>query len=194
MLEDEDVAAMVGVHVQPAVERGVVSTGAGPVNAAFDTFQITVTGRGGHGAYPHLAVDPITTLATIIAALPEAEARVVNPIHPSVVSVGTIRGGTADNVISETATCTGTMRTFHEADRSALQGAMTRLAEGSPWPAGPRQVGHVPSGRPGAGQQRSRSSSGPTPPSPPWGSLSHQNRSAPAARTTSPSTAIRSLP
>ena len=130
LLEDENIAAMVGVHVQPAVERGVVSTGAGPVNAAFDTFQITVTGRGGHGAYPHLAVDPITTLATIIAALPETQARVINPIHSSVVSVGTIRGGTADNVIADTATCTGTMRTFHEADRAALQGAMTRLAEG----------------------------------------------------------------
>ncbi len=130
MLDDEDVQAMVGVHVQPAVERGVVSTGEGPVNAAFDTFEITITGRGGHGAYPHTAVDPITVLATIIAALPEAEARVVNPIHPSVVSVGTIRGGTADNIIAESAHCTGTMRTFHEADRAALQGAITRLAEG----------------------------------------------------------------
>lgn len=130
MLEDEDVLAMVGVHVQPSVERGIVSTGVGPVNAAFDTFEIVIHGRGGHGAYPHTTIDPITVLAAIVAALPEAAARVINPINPSVVSVGTIRGGTADNIIAESASATGTLRTFHEADRGVLQGAITRLAEG----------------------------------------------------------------
>ena len=131
VLEDVDVQAMVGVHVQPQVEKGVVSTGAGAVNAAFDSFEITVRGRGGHGAYPHTALDPITVLSSIVTGLGELPMRVVNPIHPSVVSVGTFQAGTAANVIAETATCTGSIRTFHEADRVALHEAIARLAEGT---------------------------------------------------------------
>ncbi|WP_232549397.1 M20 metallopeptidase family protein [Propioniciclava soli] len=130
-LEDADVAAMVGVHVQPQVERGVVSTGSGAVNAAFDSFEITVRGRGGHGAYPHTALDPITVLSAIVTGLGELPMRVINPIHPSVVSVGTFHAGTAANVIAETAACTGSIRTFHEKDRAALHEAIARLAEGT---------------------------------------------------------------
>lgn len=130
VLEDAEVAAMVGVHVQPAVEPGVVSTGAGAVNAAFDAFDITVTGRGGHGAYPHLTVDPIGILATIISGLTDLPGRTINPVNPSVVSVGTVRGGTAPNVIADAAHCSGTVRTFHERDQAILHEAITRLAEG----------------------------------------------------------------
>ncbi|MDO5534076.1 MAG: M20 family metallopeptidase [Propionibacteriaceae bacterium] len=131
MLDDAEVGAMVAVHVQPQVERGVVSTGAGPVNAAFDSFEITVTGTGGHGAYPHLAVNPITTLASIVAGLNDVVAREVDPIHPAVVSVGTIHAGTASNVIPDSARASGSIRTFHEADRTALHEAIRRLAEGT---------------------------------------------------------------
>ncbi len=131
VLEDTDVQAMVGVHVQPQVPRGVVSTGTGAVNAAFDSFEITVRGRGGHGAYPHTALDPITVLSAIVMGLGELPMRVVNPIHPSVVSVGTFQAGTAANVIAETATCTGSIRSFHEDDRAALHEAIARLAEGT---------------------------------------------------------------
>ncbi|MDN5571066.1 MAG: amidohydrolase [Propionibacteriaceae bacterium] len=131
VLEDADVRAMVGVHVQPAVERGMVSTGAGAVNAAFDGYEITVTGRGGHGAYPHAAIDPITVLAAIVMGLAGITQRTVDPINPAVVSVGSIRGGTAPNIIAETATCSGTIRTFQESDRVAVHDAITRLAEGT---------------------------------------------------------------
>lgn len=131
VLDDAEVRAMVAVHVQPAVEPGVLSTGSGAVNAAFDAFDVTVQGRGGHGAYPHATVDPIGVLAAIIAGLGEIPARIINPIHPSVVSVGTIRGGTAPNVIADTAWCAGTIRTFHESDRTELHEAIVRLAEGT---------------------------------------------------------------
>lgn len=131
ILEDADVQAMVGVHVQPQVAKGVVSTGTGAVNAAFDSFEITVRGRGGHGAYPHTALDPITVLSAIVMGLGELPMRVVNPIHPSVVSVGTFQAGTAANVIAETASCSGSIRTFHEEDRAALHEAIARLAEGT---------------------------------------------------------------
>ncbi|MFV0406450.1 MAG: M20 family metallopeptidase [Propioniciclava sp.] len=130
MLEEADVQAMVAVHVQPQVERGVISTGAGAVNAAFDAFEITLTGRGGHGAYPHAALDPLTVLATIVTNLNDVSARTIDPTHPAVISVGSFHAGTAANVISETATCRGTIRTFNETDRAALHEAIARLAEG----------------------------------------------------------------
>lgn len=130
LLDDEHVRAMIGVHVQPQVERGVVSTGSGPVNAAFDAYEISVRGRGGHSAYPHAARDAITTLASIIAGLQQVRTATLDPTHPSALSVGTIRGGTAPNVVADTAYCTGTVRTFHADDRAALHQAITRFAEG----------------------------------------------------------------
>lgn len=131
LLDDEKITSMVAVHLQPQVERGIVSTGAGAVNAAFDSFDITVTGRPGHGAYPHMTLDPITVLATIVGGLGELPARAIDPRNPTVVTVGTIAGGTASNVIAETATCSGSIRTFSEADRAHLHESIARLAEGT---------------------------------------------------------------
>lgn len=129
LIEDEQIEAMIGVHVQPAVERGVVSTGTGAVNAGYDSFEIVVKGRPGHGAYPHIAIDPITTLADIVGALSGLPTRVIDPIRPTVISVGQISGGTAPNVIADEASCRGTIRTFTEADRDLLHEAITRTAE-----------------------------------------------------------------
>ncbi len=130
VLEDVGVRAMIAVHVQPQVPRGVVSTGAGPVNAAFDSFEIVVTGHTGHGAYPHKAVDPIGVLAAIVGGLGSLTAATVDPIQPAVLSVGSFHAGTAPNIIAETATLTGTVRTFHASDRAAMFDAIARLAEG----------------------------------------------------------------
>lgn len=66
-------------HVQPRVRAGVLSTGVGGVNASFDEFTITVKGEPGHGAYPHLALDPISILATIVLGLSEIGARAIDP-------------------------------------------------------------------------------------------------------------------
>ena len=130
VLDRYGVAAMVGAHVQPRVETGRVSTGAGAVNAAFDAFEIEVRGVRGHGGYPHLALDPIGILASIITGLNELGARAIDPTHPSVISVGQIEGGTAPNVIASSATCRGTIRTTSTADRDILITAITRMAEG----------------------------------------------------------------
>ncbi|HJE50596.1 MAG TPA: M20 family metallopeptidase [Tessaracoccus flavescens] len=129
LLEDEEIEAMIGVHVQPSVERGVVSTGAGAVNAAYDSFEIVVKGRPGHGAYPHIAVDPIGTLASIVSAICALPSHLVDPTHPTVVSVGQISGGTAPNVIAEEAACRGTIRTFSEGDRDLIHETIARTAE-----------------------------------------------------------------
>ena len=130
LLEEQEVEAMIGVHVQPGIEAGIVSTGAGAVNAAYDSFEIVVSGSPAHGAYPHLAVDPITALAAIIGEVSSLPGRLINPLHATVVSFGQLSGGTAPNVIPDTARCKGTIRTFHQADRELLHGAIARTAEG----------------------------------------------------------------
>ncbi|MFT3887537.1 MAG: M20 family metallopeptidase [Arachnia sp.] len=129
LLADQSIEAMVGVHVQPQVEPGIVSTGAGAVNAAYDSFEIVVRGAAGHGAYPHLAVDPITTLAAIVDAVSGLPNRIIDPTHPTVVSFGLISGGTAPNVIPEEARARGTIRTFSDGDRYRLHRAIEGTAE-----------------------------------------------------------------
>lgn len=129
LLAEHEVRAVVGGHVQPRVPLGVVSTGAGAVNAAADQFDIVVHGEPGHGAYPHVALDPVPILAAIVLGLQELIGRTVDPIHPAVVTVGQVVAGTAHNIIPESGSLHGVIRTMHEADRTHLHAAIRRLAE-----------------------------------------------------------------
>ena len=129
ILDEQDVRAMIGVHVQPRAPAGVISTGVGAVNAAFDEFYVTVHGQPGHGAYPHVSLDPISILASIIVGINELASRAIDPTHPTVMSVGHIEGGNAPNVIAATATCSGTIRTTNDRDREHLHLELRRLVE-----------------------------------------------------------------
>lgn len=129
ILDDEDIRAMIGVHVQPRVAGGVISTGAGAVNAAFDEFYVTVHGQPGHGAYPHVSLDPIGILASVIIGINELASRAIDPTHPTVISVGRVRGGSAPNVVAGTASCAGTIRTTNDRDREQLHADLRRLVE-----------------------------------------------------------------
>jgi amidohydrolase len=80
--------------------------------AASDRFQITITGRGGHGASPHLAVDPILASAQVVTALQSIVARNVNPLKSAVVTATSVTGGEAFNVIPATVSIRGTIRSF----------------------------------------------------------------------------------
>lgn len=128
-LADQDVVAVIGGHVQPRVAAGVVSTGAGPVNASADEFEIVVNGQPGHGAYPHVTIDPVPALAAIINGLQELVGRTIDPIHPAVVTVGRVEAGTAANIIPASARLQGIIRTMYAADRTHLHAAVRRLAE-----------------------------------------------------------------
>lgn len=129
LLLEHEVAAVVGAHVQPRVPGGVISTGAGAVNAAADEFDIVVHGHPGHGAYPHIAVDPVPVLAAIVLGLQELVGRTIDPIHPAVITVGRIEAGTAANIIPQTGSLHGVIRTMYETDRTHLHAAIRRLAE-----------------------------------------------------------------
>jgi len=130
VLERHDVRSIVGAHVQPLVPAGAVSADGGPVNAAVDEIEITVTGRGGHSAYPHLAVDPVPALCTAVLALQETVRSAVDPLHPVVLTVPQLWGAGAPNVVPESAGAAGTLRTMYTEDARVLHERMARTVEG----------------------------------------------------------------
>jgi amidohydrolase len=119
LLAEQRARSMIGVHVQPRVAAGRVAVDPGVVNAGVDEFTITVTGRGGHSAYPHLAHDPVPALCQSVLAARDA-VEVIDPMHPAVLTVGMLQAGSAPNVIGEQARAHGTLRTVDPADRARL--------------------------------------------------------------------------
>jgi len=127
-LEASDIRAMIGVHVHPHIPCGQVSVGPGPVNAAYDEVTIAVRGRGGHAAYPHVTRDPVLAAAHVILALQHLISRRTDPMHPAVLTIGTVYAGTAANVVPEQVVLTGSLRTFEPADRASLRSAVSATA------------------------------------------------------------------
>ncbi|HST83265.1 MAG TPA: M20 family metallopeptidase [Kineosporiaceae bacterium] len=123
-LAAHEVRAVIGAHLQPRVAAGAVTADPGPVNAAREEVRVVITGRGGHSAYPHLAVDPVSALCQAVLALQDTVRRTVDPMHPVVLSITQLSGANAFNVIPDTATATGTLRTMHRSDAEAMRRAM----------------------------------------------------------------------
>lgn len=130
VLDRLGVRSIVAGHVQPLVPAGAVSADPGPVNAAVDELEITITGRGGHSAYPHLAVDPVPALAAIVLALQETVRSAVDPLRPVVLALPQVWGAGAPNVIAERAGAAGTVRTMHLEDALVLRDRIARTVEG----------------------------------------------------------------
>ncbi len=126
----DGVDSILGCHVFSQVETGQVAAPSGPFMAAADTFALTVRGRGGHAAMPHTAVDPIVAAAQIVSSLQHVVSRQVDPIAKAVVSVTSMHGGTATNIIPEEVELIGTVRTFDPEVQSHVRGAMERIASG----------------------------------------------------------------
>ena len=112
--------AVVGFHCAPLLELGKIGVRRGPSNASFDIFTWTITGRGGHGAYPQRCVDPVVVSAHLITQLQTVVSRFNNPTHPAVLTVGEIHGGTAPNIIPDQVTMRGAMRAFDEELRQEM--------------------------------------------------------------------------
>jgi amidohydrolase len=125
------VRAVVGVHVQPRLGTGVVAATPGGVNAAVDSFTIMIQGTGGHGAYPHTTADPVLALAAVVVALQQVPARRVDPAEGAVCTVGTLTAGSAPNVVPDSATATGTLRTMSLATRTRLVAAVQEITAGA---------------------------------------------------------------
>jgi amidohydrolase/hippurate hydrolase len=119
-------AAVFGQHCFPNVETGKVAICKGSFMAAADELYFTVTGQGGHASAPHKAADPVLAAAHIISAVQQLVSRVAPPHEPTVVSICSIHGGNATNVIPSQVTMSGTMRTMNEEVRSLLQERLRR--------------------------------------------------------------------
>lgn len=124
----DGVRAIFGAHVDRRFEVGQVVAQAGPLAASTDSFTITLTGAGAHGARPHESADPVVGLAALITALQTIVSRRLDPAQPGVVTVGMVHAGTAPNIIPESAILGGTVRATTGTARDLIVGEVDRLA------------------------------------------------------------------
>ena len=123
MIEDgalEGLDAVIALHVDESTLTGQIEINGGNASAAVDSFQATIIGQGGHGAYPHETVDPTFILAQVINAIHGIRARRIKPIDSAVISIGAIHAGHTSNVIPDSVEMMGTIRSFDTAVREQL--------------------------------------------------------------------------
>ncbi|MES2690537.1 MAG: M20 family metallopeptidase [Bacteroidota bacterium] len=130
VLSNPDVNSMIGQHVMPLLPVGSVGFRSGLYMASTDEIYVTVKGKGGHGAMPHLNIDPVLITAHLITALQQLVSRMGNPAMPSVLSFGKVMANGATNVIPNEVKLEGTFRTMDEKWREEAHQKMVKLAEG----------------------------------------------------------------
>jgi len=118
------------IHQSPSFPSGMVATKGGPLLASADEFEVEVVGRGGHAAMPHHANDPVPVACQMVGAFQTMVTRRVDVFDPAVVTVGSVRAGTTNNVIPETARLVGTIRAVSERTRSLVHAELERIAHG----------------------------------------------------------------
>lgn len=119
-----------GLHNWPGLPAGSIGVTEGPVMAGADRFEITVTGRGGHAAMPHQAVDTIVAGSALVQALQSLVSRNTDPLEAAVVSVTRFHAGHADNVLPENAVIGGTVRSLIPQMQDQLEEGMQRVCNG----------------------------------------------------------------
>ena len=129
-LDDPKVDLILGYHNWPAVVAGKVGYNAGAVMAAADAFDITLKGRDGHGAHPHLAVDTLAAAAQLVAQLQTIVSREVKPTSSAVLTIGELHAGRARNIIAGTAELKGICRTLEPGLSEKMEAAVRRMLEG----------------------------------------------------------------
>src|SRR4029077_5400033 len=127
VLDDPKMDLMLGYHNWPAVEAGKVGYNAEVVMASADAFDITLKGREGHGAHPHMGIDALAAAAQLVSQLQTIVSREVKPISPAVLTVGELHAGTARNIIAGTATLKGIVRTMEAGLAEKIEQAMRRM-------------------------------------------------------------------
>ncbi len=118
-----------GLHITSELPSGTLGLRPGPLMASVDSFDLVVEGIGGHGAMPHRAVDPIVVAADLVGALQRVVSREIDPLEPTVLTIGAISGGTTYNVIPPRVALKGTVRTFTDATRQTLEGRVRHIAQ-----------------------------------------------------------------
>ncbi len=119
-----------GLHNFPGVPAGAFATGSGPFMAAIDQFEIEIRGRGTHGAWPNAGIDPIVAASQVVLGLQTLVSRNIDPRRRAVVSVTMSHAGAAFNVIPETATLAGGVRSFLRDVQDTLETGLERVVHG----------------------------------------------------------------
>lgn len=135
MLEDNALDGLrpdhsIGLHLSSMHPMGIVAVRDGPAMAATDSFRFLIKGKGGHAARPQESIDPILIAANLITTLQSLVARETDPVDQAVISVTSIHGGTAFNIIPEEVELKGTLRTFQPGTRKALRERILTVATG----------------------------------------------------------------
>ncbi|WP_180903494.1 M20 aminoacylase family protein [Martelella soudanensis] len=130
LMDRFSIAEVYGMHNFPGLPVGAFAIRPGPIMAATDEFRIVITGRGGHAAQPHKAIDPIMIGSQIVGALQMIVSRSADPVSALVVSVTEFHAGFAHNVIPSQAELGGTVRSFTPENRDLAEGRIRAIAEG----------------------------------------------------------------
>jgi amidohydrolase len=130
VMDSPKVDAVVMLHVWPTLRAGTIGVRRGAMTASCDDFEIEVKGRGGHGGYPHNAVDTIPIAAEIVGALQRIVSREIDPLQPVVVSIGRIEGGYRRNVIADSCKMLGTVRCLDGDVRKTMPERIERVVAG----------------------------------------------------------------
>lgn len=120
VLDDPPVECVLGLHLSARDPVGKVIVRPGPSMASADFFDVEVRGQGGHGAFPHLSIDPITVAAHILIGLQDLITREIPAQDTAVLTVGQVQSGNKHNIIPDTAKLSGTIRTFKQEIRDQL--------------------------------------------------------------------------
>jgi hippurate hydrolase len=124
------VDAVYGMHNMPGLPAGRFAMRVGPIMAGVDSFDLTITGKGGHAAFPHRAVDTVLVQAQVVTALQSLVSRNVDPLEPAVLSITKVHGGDAYNILPEQIALGGCIRYLTAESRAQLRDGIERIAGG----------------------------------------------------------------
>jgi amidohydrolase len=131
VLENPTVNAVIGLHVEEWLEAGTVGLKRGNAYAASNPFTIKIMGKGGHGASPHMTIDPIVIASNVIISLQNIVSREIPPTDAAVITIGSIHGGTAQNIIPEEVIISGIIRTMKSEHREYIKTRLIEVVEGT---------------------------------------------------------------
>jgi amidohydrolase len=130
VLENPRVDAIIGLHVDENIKVNEIGVKKGVFNAASNPFTIKIKGKGGHGAHPDATIDPIVIACNVVNTLQTIVSRELKPTSPRVLTIGSIHGGTAENIIPEEVVLKGTIRTMTLEEREYVKKRLVEVTEG----------------------------------------------------------------
>lgn len=131
VLEDPVPSAIIALHVMPDLPVGTIGCKIGVMTASSDVLSITIYGKSGHAARPHQTIDAVLVAAKVITALQHIISRRIDPLHPAVITIGTIRGGSAENIVADKVELTGIVRSLNPDIRNQLPQLIEQVVKGT---------------------------------------------------------------